>query len=100
MQSLMCAVGVLNILRTKMFLKIGKSQFFPSFFDAFAKNRSNMVVSVELEIHRYTGNRKIWKILEKISFFPRASGRVFKIPGSGSDLNFGDCRTKFYMGVR
>lgn len=39
MEKLMCAVGVLNILRTKMFLKIGKSQFFPSFFDIFAKNR-------------------------------------------------------------
>ena len=54
---------------------------------------------MELEIHRYTGNwkiRKIWGKFGKFFIFPG----VFKIPGSGLDLNFGDCRTKFYIGVR
>ena len=52
-----------------------------------------MVVLVELEIHRYTGNTKIWRFGRFGIFFFIFLG-AFKIPG-----NFGDCRTKFYRTV-
>ena len=57
-QSLACAVGVLNILRTRMFSKIEKSPFFPSFFD----NLSNLL-SKYLEIHKNEEvlTAKFWK---------------------------------------
>lgn len=55
-QSLACAVGVLNVLRTIMFSKIEKSPFFPSFFDILSSKNI-------LEIHEDAEvlTAKFWK---------------------------------------